>query len=287
MICVRCSLNVSGDQDYFICNDCIAFSKIIKDVFFDVHSQLEQLESIDPDTHPIFQLLSDSTFLTSKNPQTAIFYKMSDFLISKAFSGIFEITEEELNRNVLTTRGWSPAFRIFEELNLIDVRLERYRRVLILTDKTKKFALQYYQTDRLSDIGLRTRLAHIYSGYVLLYILTKVANLTEKLSNKESIPYNKIPRTLWIVLMYLWSNAYNDSESFREENFIKFVAKRRMPSATRGRILNAFQAMDGRSTQGLIKGIEFDNGERIFTFEDYALREMTRIRELVRERERT
>jgi len=275
-----------GDQEFFVCDNCREFSKLVKTIFEDVHEQMERAGSIDPDTHPILRLLADSSFITSKNPQTAIFYKISDYLVSRAFAGATEIPEEDLNRHVMTTRGWSDAFKTFEELNLVRIRVEKYRRVLILTDKTRKFAVQYLSAEKLSDIGLRTRLAHIYAGYVLLYILNKVADLTEESSIASTLPYDQRPKTLWVTLMFLWSYAYKNSETFGEEELRTFISRRRIPSATRGKIISALQAMDGRSTQGLIKDVRIENGERKFAFEDYVIIEMQRLRELIRERGR-
>ncbi len=286
MKCVRCGLTIRGDVNEYICDDCTKFSKVVLNIFQDVHNHLENTKSIDPDTNKLLQLLSDSTFVTSKNPQTAIFYKISNYIVSQAFSGRLEISEDELNRNVVTTRSWSDALKIFEELNLIRIRFERYERIIMLTEKSSKFAMQYLSATTLSEIGVRKRLAHIYAGYVLLYILSKVAILSPGLSNRSSLPYNQIPRTQWVTLMFLWMKAYEKNELFGEEEFRKFVSRRRIPSATRGKIINALQAMDGRSTQGMIKNINFDKGERKFTFEDYVLIEMDRIREVVRERER-
>jgi hypothetical protein len=286
MICIKCGLKKSGGQEFFECDNCRDFSKIVRTVFEDIHGTMERAGSVDPDTHPILRLLADSSFITSKNPQTAIFYKISDYIVSKAFAGVNEITEDELNRHVTTTRGWSDAFKIFEELNLVRVRTERFRRVLILTDKTRKFATQYLGAGHLSDIGLRTRLAHIYGGYVLLFILCKMADLSVDNIDRATLPYNQRPRTFWITLMFLWSNAYLNSRTFSGEDLRVFVSKRRIPSTTRGKILNALEAKDGRSTQGLIKDVRIENGGLTFEFEDYVLLEMERIRELVRERER-
>jgi len=286
MICIKCGWTKRGDEQFFECNDCKNFSKLVKTIFEDVHEKMERAGSIDPDTHPILRLLADSTFITSKNPHTAIFYKISDYIVSKAFAGSTDVTEDELNRNVVTTRGWSDAFRIFEELNLVRIRTERFRRVLVLTDKTVKFANQYLTAERLSDIGVRMRLAHIYGGYVLLYILYKMANLSIDTVENSALPYRQRPRTLWITLMFLWSSAYMNTRSFSDENLRVFVSKRRIPSTTRGKIINALEAKDGRSTQGLIKGVHLEGDERMFEFEDYVLLEMQRIRELLRERER-
>lgn len=286
MICIKCGLMKRGSEDFFECDDCKEFSKLVRIIFEDVHEKMERAESIDPDTHPILRLLADSTFVTSKNPQTAIFYKISDYIVSKAFVGVTEITEDELNRRVMTTRGWSDAFRIFEELNLVRVRTERFRRILVLTDKTRKFATQYLTVELLSEIGVRIRLAHIYAGYVLLYILYKMANLSVENFDTSLLPYHQKPRTLWTTLMFLWLNAYMNRRAFSDEDLRVFVSKRRIPSTTRGRIVNALEAKDGRSTQGLIKDVRIEGDERKFEFEDYVLLEMQRIRELIRERER-
>jgi hypothetical protein len=285
MICAKCGLERKGQDEFFVCDDCEGFSKVVRTVFEDVHEKMEYNESIDPKTQPILRLLADSSFITSKNPQTAIFYKISSYIISRSFAGDNEINEEDLNRHVVTTRGWGDAFKTFEELNLLRVRLEKYRRVLVLTPKTRKFADQYLSADKLSDIGLEARLAHIYAGYVLLFLLKKVADLVDA-SDKSKLPYNQIPRTLWVTLMFLWTSAYKNEKEFGEEDFRKFVSRRRIPSATRGKVMQALQAMDGRSTQGLIKTLAMDNGERRFSFEDYVVNEMQRIRELIRERER-
>lgn len=286
MICIKCGRMKRANQEFFVCDDCVEFSELVRTIFEDIHDHMEHAESIDPQTRPILRLLADSSFITSKNPQTAIFYKISDYIISRSFAGATEITEEELNKHVVTTRGWGDAFKAFEELNLVRIRLERYRRVLVLTRKTRKFADQYLAADRLSDIGLEARFAHIYAGYVLLYVLKKVADLTENTADKAALPYKQIPRTLWVTLMFLWTSAYKNEETFGEESYRKFVSRRRIPSATRGKVINALQAMDGRSTQGLIKSIAIEDGERKFTFEDYVINEMQRIRELIRERER-
>jgi hypothetical protein len=286
MICIKCGLMKRGAEDFFECDDCKDFSKLVRIIFEDIHEKMERTGSIDPDTHPILRLLADSSFITSKNPHTAIFYKISDYIVSQAFAGATEVTEDELNRHVMTTRGWSDAFKIFEELNLVRIRTEKFRRILVLTDKTRKFATQYLSAERLSEIGVRTRLAHIYGRYVLLYILYKMSNLSIDNFESSLLPYRQRPRTLWITLMFLWSNAYKNTRTFSDEDLRIFVSKRRIPSTTRGKIINALEAKDGRSTQGLIKDVRIEGDERTFEFEDYVLLEMQRIRELLRERER-
>ena len=285
MICVKCGLVKSGSDEFFECEDCASFSKLVKTIFDDVHEIMERAGSIDPDTHQVLRLLADSSFITSTNPHTAIFYKISEHIISRAAAGVAEITEDELNKSVPTTRGWADAFKVFEELNLFRVRLERFRRVLVLTDKTLKFANQY-SASKLSDIGIRTRLAHVYGGYILLYLLYKMADVSVEKMNTSLLPYHQRPRTLWITLMFLWSNAYKNMQTFSDEDMRKFVSKRRIPSTTRGKITYALEAKDGRSTQGLIKDVRIEKGEKTFEFEDYVMLEMQRIRELVRTRER-
>ncbi len=286
MMCIKCGLVKRGGVDFFECEDCKEFSRIIKTIFDDVHEKMEKAETIDPDAYPILRLLADSSFITSTNPHTAIFYKISDYIVSRAFEGAAEVTEDELNKHVTTIRGWGDAFKIFEELNLFKVRTEKFRRVLVLSEKTRKFANQYWTAEKLSDIGIRKRLAHIYGGYVLLYILYKMANLSLKTVSNFTLPYGQRPRTLWITLMFLWTTAYMNVKSFGDEDLRLFISKRRIPSTTRGKIAHALEAKEGRSTQGLIKNVRIENGERKFEFEDYVLLEMQRIRELLRERER-
>jgi hypothetical protein len=278
-------MNKGGEKGAFICDDCHDFSKLIELVFENVNALMEREEVIDPDTSPLLKLLADSSFITYSNPQTSIFYKISDCLLTRASLGESEITEDDLNHYISTVRGWGDAFKLFAELNLITIRSEKYRRVLVLTNKMVKFANQYSLTST-SEIGIRKRLAHIYAGYVLLYILYKVANFSEESWDKSTLPYYHIPRTLWINLMFLWSNAYKDKVNFTEEELRKFVSKRRISSVTRGKLIGALQAMDGQRTQGLIKEVQIENGERKFTFEDYVIIEMQRIREQVRERGR-
>lgn len=286
MFCLKCGMVIKGPNEFFICEDCLNFSRIVQTMFEDLHRQMETTESVDPQTYELFKLLSDTTFITSKNPHTAIFYKLSDYFVSKSFEGILEIPESELNRNVSTTRGWGDAFKIFEELNLIKIQTERYRRVVTLTDKTRKFSDQYLSGESISTIGLTTRLAHIYAGYVLLYIAYKLSRLTIDNFDKSKLPYHQKPRTLWNVLMFLWSTAYDNNAVFSAEEFNKFISKRRIGNTTKGKILNALEAKDGRSTQGLIKDVYLEDGVRKYVFEDYVMREMQRIRVLDRTRTR-
>jgi hypothetical protein len=255
-------------------------------MFEDIHTHMERAKSIDPDTYPLLGLLADSSFITSRNPQTAIYYKVSEYIVRKAFEGESEISEDDLNRHVMTTRGWSDAFKVFEQLNLVHVKTEKFRRVLVLTDKTRKFAAQYRSGDKVSEIGVIKRLAHIYAGYVLLYLLKKIANLDASSLDTSMLPYSQRPRTLWVTLMFLWGKAFKKNSEFNEEELRVFVSKRRIPSSTRGRLLGALEAMSGQTTQGLIKEVSIDGDNLKFTFEDYAVREMERLRNRARERRR-
>lgn len=283
MYCIRCGLTRRGKGDFFICEDCQEFSEIVKAIYRDVNNIMESSRIIDPDTMPILRFLADSSFITSKNPQMSIFHKISDLIISKAFSSVDEISEEELNREIETTRSWRDVFKIFEELDLIKVKTEGYQRLVSLTEKTKKMASQFLQDKPISD-QVEERLAHIYSGYVLLYLLTKLAEISDD-SELDDLPYNRRPRTLWIILMFLWSSAYEGKTRFTEEDMRKFVSRRRIPSSTRGKIVRALQSMDGTVVQGLIKNVSLENNEKVFEFEDYAVIEMERVRN-ARERER-
>jgi len=282
--CIRCGLSQGGSHGFNVCDDCEDFSKIVMSVYDDIEAKFKSLRMIDPENTPVFRLLSDSVFLTAQNLQTRIFYSLCELLVEKAVQDQAEVTEDELNRAIRTTRSWSDILRVFEELDLIEVKTEKYRRVLLLRDKLRKFAQQYF-TDRPITDQLTTRLAHIYAGYVLLYLLTKVAQLEDPL-DIEKLPYNQRPQTLWVVLMYLWSKAFKNEEDFSNEDLRQFTARRRIPSTTRGRVVRSLQTIDGKTVQGLIKKWDFDGEELVFHFDDYVILEMDRLRDRVRERER-
>lgn len=284
MKCLRCGLHVSGSNEPFVCDECDSFSKIVLAVYGDVEEKIKNLEMIDPENTPIFRLLADSVFVTAQNPQTRIFYKLCECLVEKAVHDEFEVSEEELNRKIRTTRSWSDVFRVFEELDLVEVRLEKYRRVLILRDKLKKFAKQFF-VDKPVTEQLTMRLAHIYAGYILLYILTKIAQI-EDYSDTSELPYNQRPQTLWVVLMYLWSRAFNDQDTFSSEGLRRFISRRRIPSTTRGQVIRSLQTIDGKTVQGLIKEWNFEGNQLLFHFDDYVMVEMNRLRDRMRERKR-
>ena len=283
MICLKCGMNRRGKTDFFICDDCLEFSKLVITVYNDIEEKLNTLQTIDPETTPIFRLLADSSFITATNPQTRIFYKMCEFLVDSAAEEKYEITEDELNKAIPTTRAWSDALRTFVELDLIDVKRGKYMRTVVLKDKIKKFANQFF-SDKPKTKQLTDRLAHIYAGYVLFYILSSIAKINKEADIKK-LPYNQRPKTLWVTLMFLWSKVYNDKDKFSEEDMRKFMARRRIPSPTRGQIMRALQNIDGKTVQGLIKEWRYKGDDLVFEFDDYILVEMERIRG-IRERER-
>jgi NADH:ubiquinone oxidoreductase subunit 3 (subunit A) len=283
-MCIRCGITKKGENDFFVCEDCQRFSTIVDLIFNDVEDKINNLETIDLDTQPIFRLLADSSFITAQNPHIAIFYKICELIVEKAVEGSDVISEEELNRQIKTTKSWTDVFKIFEKINLIRVETDRIRRKLILQNKAKKFAKQYRTGSPLSE-QVRKRLAHIYSGYVLLHLIKEVS----KINNEEdlnNLPYKKRPRTLWIILMFLWSTAYKGSENFTEEEMISFISKRRIPSSTLGKIIRSLQTIDGRSVQSLIKDVRINMNQRVFGFDDYVIIELERIRTVERERVR-
>jgi hypothetical protein len=287
MKCIRCGLQKTGKKDFFVCEDCQAFSQIVKTIFSDVNQKIQDSNIIDPNTDNLLMLIADASFISAKNPQVSIFNKTCEYIIKKAYSNCTEITEEELNRAVKTIKSWGDTFKTFEALNLIEVQTDEYQRIIKFTETTQKLAHQFdNEFDGASSLSqqIHTRLAHIYAGYVLLYILNNVAKLNEG-EEDVFIPYNQKPKTMWVFLMYLWNTAYNGEEEFSDQSLTKFVSRRRIPSTTRGQLITALQSMSATTVQGLIKEIKIAENESIFKFEDYVMIELKRIRDQ-RERER-
>ncbi len=282
LICIKCGLEKTSSEDPFICDDCKSFSKVVINLYEDIDNSFSALNDINPELNSEYKLLADITFVTGYNPQINIFYKLSEFLVAKSMEGISEITEDELNKEIRTTRSWHDAFRVFEELNLIDIRIDEYRRILIIKDKLRNFAKQYFGDEPLSE-QVKKRLAQIYAGFIILYIMKLVAEL-EKEEDIVRLPYKQRPKTIWTVLMFLWLTAYRKENKFSEEELRQFFSKRKIPSNTRGRIIRSLQTIDGKFSQGLIKKMEFEYGNLEFEFEDYIMIEMERIREMVRDR---
>ena len=93
----------------------------------------------------------------------------------------------------------------------------------IFKDKIIKFGEQFF-SDKPKTKQLTDRLAHIYAGYVLFYILSIIARM-KLASEQNNLPYNQKPRTLWITLMYLWNRVYEKHKSFSEEDIKSIVMK--------------------------------------------------------------
>lgn len=284
MRCIKCGLIKSGAHNpSFECDDCKAFSPVIIRVWNDVEEKMSTLESIDPETHPIFRLLADTIFVTATNPQTMIFYRFCAAMIAESLKGSQEITDSQLARIVRTTRSFVPVYRVFTDLGLVKIRNEPYTRVLVFEEKLLKMARQFMVGTKVSE-QLTKRLAHVYAGYVLLYILSIVARLQND-SEVSELPYGKRPQSLWVVLMFLWMNAHERKAEFTYENLRKFLARRGITSSVADTIARRLQAVDGKTTQGMIKDFEFTEDQIRFRFEDYVLSEFQRIRELERIRE--
>lgn len=277
MKCIKCGKIQSGKEKFFICHNCGEFSEIILQIAEETELEISHTESLDIETHDVFKLLVDIGFITTINPHTAIFHNLSSVLLGNALRDKDKISEEELSKSIRTTRSWTDALELFENAKLITLESERYERTLILTDRLNQFARQFYMDGPLSD-QVSKRSAHFCSGYVMLQLLRKVAEMKE-VSDIESLPYHQRPRTLWTIAMFLWSNAFAKNNNFDEEQFRKFVGKRGIPSSTWGRIIRALETADTRSTQTMIKQIGFESGVRIFEYEDYVIRAMERLRE--------
>jgi len=282
MICLKCGIEKTSLEDPYICPDCNKFSKLVINLYDELNDELNSLDDINPDINSLFKLLADTTFVTGYNPQINIFYKLAEFLVAKSMEGFTEITEEQLNKEIRTTRSWNDAFKVFEELDLIEIKIDEFRRILILKDKLRNFAKQYFDDEPLSE-QLKKRLSQIYAGYIILYIMKLVAELKTG-EDIVKLPYKQRPKTIWTVLMFLWLKAYDKENKFTEEELRSFFSKRKIPSNTRGRTIRSLQTIDGKFSQGIIKRMEFDDGSLKFEFEDYIMIEMERIRERMRER---
>lgn len=283
MRCIRCGWIQKSGNVPFVCKDCEKFSKIIKEIWDDVDDKFENLETIDPHTDPILKLLADVSFVTSHNPHTTLFYDLCSLMVNKCWQGALEITETELNRRVRTTKSFSDALKTLEELNLITVKTKKYERILEIQEKVRKLSSSFEL--KTPNKQIEDRLIHIFTGYVLLWILQKIANIHDE-KDLHILPYSQKPRTLWVTLMFLWSKPYEKKNTFSDEELRIFLGRRGIPSTTRGKIQNALHNMTGRNTPtGLFKDIKFVNGNKKYYYDDYVIREMERIR-MDRERER-
>jgi hypothetical protein len=283
--CLMCGLQKSGAEANFVCPDCLQFAPFLQQVYREVDQKLSSPDIIpDPATDRILQLVADSTLFTAQNPQLTIYYKMCELIIQKAYKDEYSLSEEQLNKAIKTIRSWSGVFKLFQELDLIQVTIEDHQRVITLTEKIKRMVSPYVN-DPLSDQIIK-RHAHIYAGYVLLTILNKVAQIREDEPGNGRLPYGQIPRTLWSCLMFVWGSAYSGNQTFSEEDFRRFLSKRRISSTTYSEAIKALQHMSGKHVQTLIKDISRDGDQITFAISDYAFREILNLRDRVRERQR-
>jgi len=278
MKCILCGWTKKGPSQFFMCDDCRKFSQIVNMVWSDVNKKFENLDTIDPTVDPIFRLLSDSVFITSHNPQVSIFYKMCTIFVESVLKSITTITEEELNRKLRSTRPLTDALKVFEELGLITVKLDKYQRIIVINEKVKKIA-RSIQIDTL-DEQVTKRISQIFAGYVMLYLLRKMASV-RNIEEVYELPYKQRFRTLWTILMFLWSKAFEGDDNFQEIELTKFLGRRRISTAS---VIHSLINIDPRKLTGMLKDVQIRNDDRVFYFADYILREMERIREVERER---
>jgi hypothetical protein len=280
-----CGLQKSGADANFICPDCSQFAPFLQQVYREVDEKLSSPDAVvDPTSDHILQLVADSTFLTVANPQLTIYYKMCELIIQKAYKREYQISEEQLNKAIKTIRSWSAVFKLFQELDLIQVTIEDHQRIITLTDKIERM-VKPFQSESLSDQIIK-RHAHIYAGYVLLNILNKVAEMRVDEPDDGRLPYGQKPRTLWSCLMFVWGSAYSGKQTFSEEDLRRFLSKRRIPSTTYSEAIKALQSMSGKTVQTLIKDISIDGDQITFAISDYAFREILNLRDRARERQR-
>ena len=283
--CIRCGRTKRGVPDNWVCDPCREFADVIEDVWVQIEEDFDNNDAIDPNAQREFQLLADSGFLNTQNPQTALFYKFSDLLIERALDNATQITEEELNKEIRTTRTWSDTFDLFSELNLISVELDEtsLQRVITIKEKVRKAARSINIDER--NEQLQERIAGILANYVMMNILHKVANM-ETRDEVHDLPYDFRPRTMWVTLMFLWRKAYNQEESFTDEELEDFLSSRRVDSGSRSTIMRELANASSREQQGLIRNVSLDGNNREFTFSRYVIREMDRLRDARKRDER-
>jgi len=276
--CIRCGRTKRGVPDNWVCDPCREFADVIEDVWVQIEEDFETNDAIDPNAQREFQLLADSGFLNTQNPQTALFYKFSDLLIERALDNATQITEEELNKEIRTTRTWSDTFDLFSELELISVELDEasLQRIITIEEKVRKAARSINIDER--NEQLQERIAGILANYVMMNILYKVANMDTR-DEVHDLPYDFRPRTMWVTLMFLWRKAYKQEESFTDEELEDFLSSRRVDSGSRSTIMRELANASSREQQGLIRDVTLDGNNREFTFSRYVIREMDRLRD--------
>lgn len=276
--CIRCGRTKRNVPDDWVCDPCEDFADVVEDVWVQIESEFEEKDAIDPDAQREFQLLADSGFLNTQNPQTALFYKFSDFLVSKALDNEAQFTEEELNKEIRTTRIWADTFDLFNELGLISVELDEssLQRVITIEEKVRKAARSINVDERNQQV--QDRIAGILANYIMLNILHRVANMDSR-DEVHGLPYDFRPRTMWVTLMFLWQKAYDQEESFTDEELEEFLSSRRIGSGSRSTITRELANASSREQQGLIRDVSISGTNREFTFSRYVVREMDRLRD--------
>ena len=277
MSCLRCGYNKRGNEEDYICDDCQEFQIVLEKMWSEIDMIFERPETFDINTDQILRFLADTAFITQDNPQSRIFYKIASLVIEKAWLMESEITEEDLNRNIKTTRNWRDVFILFEELGIFRVKYEKYQRILVIGDLPRKVAMAWRSGESYEN-ELTNRTILVFSGYILLSILKKT-NEISKYDDIISLPYKQRLRTLWNTVMLLWTNSYKGGIEVSEYDMDTFLGKRGVPSSTTSKLKVAMSNMYKDQT-GLIKDVRIgDDGGRSYVFSDYVVREMERIRE--------
>lgn len=283
--CIRCGRTKRGVPDDWVCDPCRDFADVVEDVWVHIDDEFDDSDAIDPEAKREFKLLADSGFLNTQNPQTSLFYKFSDFLVDKALNNVTQVSEEELNREVRTTRTWTDTFDLFSELNLISVNLDEtsLQRMITIEDKARKAARSINADERNEQV--QDRIAGILANYVMLRILYRIANM-ESRAEVHDLPYDFRPRTMWVTLMFLWRKAYAQEESFTDDDLEDFLSSRRIGSGSRSTIIRELRNASSREQQGLIRDVSLSGNKREFTFSRYVIREMDRLRDARKRQDR-
>lgn len=285
MKCPRCGM-IWGSQPYRsqVCDDCTRFSEILLEVWQDIDEKVKSGMSLDSTGEPGFRLLADMNFLTTRNPQLRIYYNVCEVMVAQSLNGNIEMTDEDLYRKVRTIRGFSDIFEILIELNIIELDNRPLNKVI----KFRPLLASVGTLHESIEVEKQTvkRVAAVFAGYVLLFVLSKVACISNE-NQLGDLPYNQRPLSLWVALMYLWIKGYRRETNFNGEDFQHFVSKRGITSGQAHRMLGGLRATDPIASQTLIEDATGGVDSGTFRFNDYFMRYMERIRRRVRQRERT
>ncbi|ADI73077.1 hypothetical protein Metev_0146 [Methanohalobium evestigatum Z-7303] len=274
--CIKCGYKKRGSESNYICEDCQKFSEIFDKLWNEVNYIFNNLEIINPETDKVLKFLSDTAFVTKDNPQTRIYYKISSLIINKAWNREDTINEVEVNKYTNTTKNLLEALKVFEELGIVKIEYSGYERILKIQNKAFKVANAWRSSESL-DNQLIERVAQIFAGYVLFYILQLMNNISD-VSDLDNLPYNKRQRTLWVTLMSLLSKPYDGDAKINENDISKYLRKRGIASGTDLKIKQSLHNMTENPT-GLIKNVKTDDdGYRVYEYSDYVVNEFERIR---------